>query len=349
MSTTVALLVSVVLIVINGFFVGVELAFVASKRTRIAAMVDEGKFGARAAMVATSNVTRMLFAAQLGITVASLILGFIAEGAVAHVIESLIDSVVGLPHGLVNGIGFATALLVVVFVHTVFGEMVPKNLALSDPETASRLLAPLHLVIVTAVRPVIFGLNLLARPLLRLAGVVPNQGLSEAHTPQELVRMLDDAHKGGLVEEHEHALITGALDFGDLRVRSVMIPRSKIVTAERASPVGEIEQAVVDTGHSRIPVVGNDGSSIIGFIHSKDLVSLPDEAQNDPPPVEVIRRMLQVGIDRKLEDVLVEMQRRRTHMALVLTSADVVAGMVTLEDILEELVGEIFDESDLSI
>lgn len=346
MSTSVALLVSVVLIVINGFFVGVELAFVASRRTRIAAMVDEGKFGARAAMLATSNVTRMLFAAQLGITVASLILGFIAEGAVAHVIESLITSVVDLPHGLLEGIGFVTALIIVVFVHTVFGEMVPKNLALAAPETASRLLAPVHLVIVTAVRPIIFGLNLLARPLLRLAGVVPKHGLSEAHTPQELVRMLDDAHKGGLVEEHEHALITGALDFGDLRVRAVMIGRPQIVTVPRLAPVREIEQAVVDTGHSRLPVVGSDEMSIIGFIHSKDLVRLPDEAQNEPPPVEIIRRMLQVGIDRKLEEVLVEMQRRRTHMALVLTGSGVVVGMVTLEDILEELVGEIFDESD---
>ena len=346
MSTTVALLISAVLIVINGFFVAVELGFVASRRTRLASLADEGAFGAKAAVIATSNVTRMLFAAQLGITVASLILGFIAEEAVAHIIESLVSSIVEIPERLLTGIGFATALVLVVFVHTVFGEMVPKNLAIAAPETTSRMLAPLHLLIVTAVRPIIFILNLLARPLLRLAGVVPNRRLNEAHTPEELVRMLDDSHEGGLLEQQEHALITGALDFGDLPVGSVMINFDDIVTVDRTAAVASIEQKVVEYGHSRIPITGSDGASILGFVHSKDLFRLPDEAQFEPLPLEIVRRMLQVGVDDLLVDVLVEMQRRRTHMALVQSPNGDVEGMVTLEDVLEELVGEIYDETD---
>jgi CBS domain containing-hemolysin-like protein len=336
MSTSTALLLSLFLIAINGFFVAVELAFVASRRTKLEAMAEDGMTGARAAYLATGNVTKQLFAAQLGITIASLILGFVAEAAVADVIEGLINGVVELPDRLLHGIGFVLSLFLVVFVHTVFGEMVPKNIAIAAPEQVSRILAPIHLVVVTAVRPIIYILNLLARPLLLLAGIRSGDALSEAHTPQELSRMLDDSRESGLVEDQEHALLTGALDFGDLRVRSIMIPRSDIVSIARTETIRSVERTVVEYGHSRLPVVGVDGETIVGFLHAKDLVRLPAAAQNDPLPLELIRRMLQVSIERKLD------------MALVVASDASVVGMITLEDILEELVGEIYDESDRS-
>ncbi len=346
MSTGTALAVSLLLVVINGFFVAVELAFVASRRTKLEGMADDGLRGASAAVVATSDITRMLFAAQLGITVASLLLGLIAEEAVAHVVESAVDAVVDIPDGLLHGIGFGTALLLVVFAHTVFGEMVPKNIAIAQPERASRFLAPLHLVVVAAVRPIVWFLKLLARPLLRLAGVDPDTGFNDAHTPEELLRLIDASRAGGLVDEHEHALLAGALDFGDTRVRSIMIGRSEMVTVPRSASARTIEALVVETGHSRFPVVGIDGRSMIGFVHAKDLVRLPPAALDEPVPLELIRRMLQVGIERKLEDVLVDMKNQRTHMALVVAGDGRAVGMITLEDILEELVGDIFDESD---
>lgn len=346
MSISVALAISVVLIVINGFFVAVELAFVASRRTKLETMAEEGARGAAAAVVATSDVTRMLFAAQLGITVASLILGLIAEDAVAHLIETAIEGVVDVPESLLHTIGFATALFLVVFVHTVFGEMVPKNIAIAQPERTSRILAPLHLVVVAVVRPIVWFLTLLARPLLRLAGVDPDAGLNDAHTPEELLRLIDASRKGGLVDEHEHALLSGAIDFGDTRVRSIMIPRRDLVTLPRHATARHIESQVVETGHSRFPIVGAETGSIIGFVHTKDLVRLPADALDEPVPLELIRRMLQVTVERKLEDVLLDMQRQRTHMALVTAGDAQPVGMITLEDILEELVGDIFDESD---
>ncbi len=345
MSTTVALLISACLVVTNGFFVGVELALVASRRTKLEALVERGAAGSKPALDAYQNITRSLFAAQLGITISSLILGLLAEAAVAHLIESALESVIELPDSVVHGIGFTVALMFVVFVHTVFGEMVPKNMAIARPETSARVLSPVHAVVVTAVGPVVWVLKQMARPMLRLAGVDPDTGLNRATTPAALVRMLDVSRQEGLVEAQEHQLITGALDFGDTRVRSVMIPLSKIVSASRHATVSDLEALVVAHGLSRIPIQQEGGRDFRGFVHAKDLVWLPEEATSDVVPVELIRRMPKVGIEQTIEDLLFVMQRSRKHMALV-TAGGKVVGLATLEDVLEELVGEIYDETD---
>lgn len=347
MSTSTALLLSLLLILINGFFVGVELAFVASRSTKLEAMAEEGVRGARIAFDSVENITRQLFAAQLGITVASLILGLIAEQAVAHILESALESVIEIPDGVLHVIGSVSALALVVFIHTVFGEMVPKNIAIAYPETSARILAPIHAVVVKLARPIIWVLLMLSQPLMRLAGVDREAGLNNATTPVELLRLIDASREGGLVEEQEHALLTGALDFGDTRVRTVMIERADIASIPASSTVSDFEALVFRTGHSRIPVMAKDGSDFRGFVHAKDLIRLPDEAQNDPIPLELIRRMPKVTIEQTVEDLLFVMQRSRRHMALVVTNAGVVVGMATLEDVLEELVGEIYDESDL--
>lgn len=346
MSTTMALILSAFLIVINGFFVGVELAFVASRVTKLESMADKGVRGARIAAESVSNITQQLFAAQLGITICSILLGFIAEAAVAHVLESIISSVIDLPDGLLHGIGFAIALLFVTFMHTVFGEMVPKNVAIAHPETSARFIAPIHAVAVTVGSPIIWVLRLLARPLLRLAGIDPDAGLNKASTPVELLRMLDASKESGLVDEQEHALLVGALDFGDTRVRSVMIELPNIVSVRSSATVSDFEALVVEHGHSRIPVLRADGSDFRGFVHAKDLVRLPLGAQDDPIPLELIRRMPRVTIDQTVEDLLLVMQRNRRHMSLVVTGDGDVVGLATLEDVLEELVGEIYDETD---
>jgi CBS domain containing-hemolysin-like protein len=345
MSIWLALFISTILIVINGFFVGVELAFVASRRTKLEALAEEGVRGAKIAAESVANITQQLFAAQLGITIASLILGLIAEEAIAHLIESALDSVVEISEGVAHGIAVAFAILIVVFVHTVFGEMVPKNMAIAAPETSARFLAPIHAVIVTAVSPIIWVLKQMSRPLLKLAGVDPDADFNKAATPTALLRMLDVSREEGLVEDQEHALIAGALDFGDIRVRSVMIPTDDIVSVPMSATVADIESLVVAHGHSRIPVRQDEGDDFRGFVHSKDLVRLPEVAANDVVPLELVRRMPKVGIEQTIEDLLLVMQRNRRHMALVTASGKVV-GMATLEDVLEELVGEIYDETD---
>jgi len=345
MSTTTALIISVCLVGTNGFFVGVELALVASRRTKLEALVEDGASGSRTALDAAENITRSLFAAQLGITVSSLILGLIAEEAVAHLVELALDSVIELPDRVLHGIGFAVALMLVVFIHTVFGEMVPKNMAIAAPETSARFLAPIHAVFVTAVRPIIWFLKQLSRPLLHLAGVDPDAGLNRAFTPAALARMIDASREEGLVDEQEHTLLTSALDFGDTRVRSVMIPFEEIVSAAPTATVADVEALVVARGHSRIPVRQENAGDFRGFVHAKDLLRLPEEATGDVVPLELIRRMPLVDIGQTIESLLLVMQRTRRHMALV-TADDRVVGMATLEDVLEELVGEIVDETD---
>lgn len=345
MSTSVALLVSLLLIVINGFFVGVELALVASRETKLDALAEQGARGAKVAAHAVKNIISQLFAAQLGITVATLILGLIAEQAVAHIIESLLSSVVEIPDGILHGIGIAVALFIVTFVHTVFGEMVPKNLAIAAPETSARIMAPIHAVFVTISSPIIWVLKQMSRPLLHLAGVDPDAGFNKAATPTSLLRMLDASREQGLVEAQEHALIAGALDFGDKSVQSVMIAADDIVSVPLSATVADIEALVVSSGHSRIPVRQSAGKDFRGFVHAKDLVRLPAEATSDVVPLELIRRMPKVGIDQSIEDLLLVMRRNQRHMALV-TAQDKVVGMVTLEDVLEQLVGAIYDETD---
>ncbi|MGI9606411.1 MAG: hemolysin family protein [Acidimicrobiales bacterium] len=344
MSTTVALLISAVLIAVNAFFVGVEISFVAARQTKLDALSEEGAVGARIAASSVANITSQLFAAQFGITAATLVLGLIAEQAVAEIIENILDGIVDIPSGVLHTIGFLSALALVAFVHTVWGEMVPKNIAIARPETSARMLAPLHHVAVTVLAPIIWFLKQLAKPLLKLADVDPDE-LGAAHTPAELVRMIDASRAGGLVEEQNHALLKGALDWGDIGVRSVMIPIEHILSISRDSTVHDIENLVARSGHSRLPVMGGAGHDIIGFVHAKDLLRLPDEAEHEAPPLEVIRRMLTVGVDLRLEEVLVRMKKQRTHIALVEGDGGVL-GMITLEDILEELVGEIYDETD---
>ncbi|MFT7475626.1 MAG: CBS domain containing-hemolysin-like protein [Verrucomicrobiales bacterium] len=345
MSTSVGLLISVLLIAVNGFFVGTELAFVASRRTKLEALAENGVRGARVAVDSVTNLTRQLFAAQLGITIATLILGLIAEDLIAQLLISAFDSRIDVSESLLHDMAVVVAILIVVFFHTVFGEMVPKNIAIAQPETAARFLAPIHAVFVTIVSPIIWVLKQLSRPLLHLAGVDPNTGLNRASTPVELVRMIDASRDGGLVEEQEHALLTGALDFGDIRVRSVMIPIGDIVSVPLTATVSDVEALVVAHGHSRIPVMQASGMDFRGFVHAKDLVRLPAEATGDIVPLELIRRMPKVTIEQTVEDLLLVMKGRRRHMALV-TANDVVVGMATLEDVLEELVGEIYDETD---
>ncbi len=344
MSIGLAVAVSVVLIVVNGFFVGVELAYVASRRTRLDSLAEEGAFGAGSAARAVRAITRQLFAAQLGITVCTVILGLIAEDALAKIIEPAIEAVVELPESVLHNIGFVVALAVVTFVHTVFGEMVPKNLAISAPETSARRMAPIHTAVVAAVGPIIWVLRQLARPLLRLFGVDPDS-IGRAHTPEELVRLIERSAERGLVDEHEHALLSGALEFGDTRVRSVMIPVADVVSVTRRATVAEVEHLVVAHGLSRIPVRADDGRTFLGFVHAKDLVRLEGDVAEEPIPLEVIRRVPAIAVDRTLEDVMLLMRRTRKHLAPVMANG-VVVGLVTLEDVLEELVGEIYDESD---
>ncbi len=341
------LVAAVVLLIANGFFVAIEFALLASRASRLQSMVKDGTdAGAAAALDAVRDLQPQLAGAQLGITMASLGLGFVAEPAIAGLLESAIESVVHLPSGVLHTVSFLIALTIVVTLHMVLGEMVPKNLAIANPERIARVLAPLHAAYVALLRPVIWFLNAISNLFVRMLGFEPVDELNTALTVNEFHTLLAGAFEDGKIEDLEHELLSGALDFRARTAGSIMTPRRQMATVARAASVAEIEALVTETGHSRVPVEGGSPDDIIGFVHSKDLLHLPPEARDDEVPLEMMRRMLIVSPDQPVRDLMRAMRRARRHVALVRSADGRLLGLVTLEDALEALVGDIRDETD---
>lgn len=341
-----ALVVAVLLLAVNGFFVAVEFALVGSRRTRVEELAEAGSRRARVALDSLGDLTLQLAGAQLGITIASLALGYVAEPAVVSGLETLLGPV-ALPGAVSHAIAVVIGLGIVVFFHLVAGEMAPKGVALADPERTLLWIAVPNRVYLVVFRPVIRLLNASANAITRLLGVEPRDELATAPTAEELAVMVTESHEGGLIETFAHDLLTGVLDFGGRDAASVMVPRHEIVSVPRSATPSEVERVVVSSGHSRVPVTGPGGlDDVLGFLHSKDLLALDEEALGRPVPLRLVRRMLVVPPDRSLEDLLLSMRRARVHVALVSGDDGVTAGLLTLEDLLEELVGDILDESD---
>jgi len=348
-----ALLAVVLLLGVNAWFVAFEYGLVASRRSDLEALNDGDDAAAggsspraRKALAALDDRPRRLAGTQLGITVASLGLGVLIEPAVAELVEPLVEAI-GDPSGaVVRAVSFVVALAIVAFLHMVLGEMVPKALALASPERALMALTPGNNIYLAIFRPFIRGLDLVSNAIIRVLRLRSTRELGAVRGPVEFAAVLDASREVGLLEEFEHNLLAGALDFRSRVASSVMVPRERVVYVNRRMSVGSIERVVHRSGHSRLPVVGTGLDNVIGFLHAKDLLRLPLEARDEPVPLELIRRMLVVPEDRPLEDVLRAMRRARSHVALVRGGDGRTLGIVTMEDLLEELVGEIRDESD---
>jgi len=341
-----AILVGILLLVANGFFVAVEFSLVASRRTKLEELATEGSRRARVALDATGDLTLELAGAQLGITIASLALGYVAEPAVVGGIESLLGPL-ELHHGAQQAIAFVIGMGIVVFLHLVIGEMVPKGIALADPERTMLLLAIPNSIYMRLSRPVTRFLNGTSNVVVRSLGVEIRDELSSIHTAEEVAVLLAESHEEGVIEDFAHDLLTGVLDFGGECAVSVMVERDDMVVIPRTCTVAEAESVIVASGHSRLPVTGAGGTDeILGFVHGKDLLVVPRGDRDRPLPLEMIRRLLVVAPSRSLEDLLLSMQFSRVHLALVRDDDGRTLGLVTLEDLLEELVGEILDESD---
>lgn len=333
----------------NAFFVAVEFALLAARRSRIEQWVDDGRFGAKAALAQMRSLNLQLATCQLGITVLSLLLGWLIEPAVGSVIEGWLEHS-PLPHATGTVLGVAVALTVVAFFHMVLGEMVPKSIALTAPERSATILAPLQAAVTFLVWPVVKVLDVLSRWGTRLLRVEPADELAQAHTPNELAVMMQESVASGELEATEHVLLAGALGFLDRRVAEVMAPGSNLVTVPTTATVAEAEALVHRSGHSRVLVVGSSADDVVGFLHAKDLLRIPDGSRHGLLPPGLVRVALRVRPDDRLSDLLPRMRRARRHVAVVSDrdpdGVDRVAGLVTLEDVLEAIVGDIRDESD---
>ncbi|MGH2730416.1 MAG: hemolysin family protein [Actinomycetota bacterium] len=341
------LLIAVGLLVANGFFVGAEFALVAARRTRIEQLASEGYGPANAALKSVRELSFMLAAAQLGITMASLGLGFVAEPAVARVIESGLEGV-ELPSGLIHSASVVVALAIVVFFHMVIGEMAPKNIAIAEPERSALWLAVPFRVYANLFRPLVRTLNALSNAGVRLLGVEPRDEVLSAHGVKDIEAMIAESARAGMLGKLEERLLSGAAEFGERDAASAMIPRTELVAVLATITPAELEELVVETGHTRLPVFVDNLDNILGFLHAKDLLRIPLEQRGQPLPSRLIRQMLVVPESRKLPALLFDMRRQRNHFALVIDEHGGTAGIVTIEDVVEELVGEIRDEYDVA-
>ena len=343
----VILITAIFLILVNSVFVATEISLVASRISRLEELAEGGSRTAKRALEARKDLRKQLSGSQLGITLSSVILGILAEPSVGELIRSLLENL-GAPSGASETASWIAAIAIAAMLQMMFGEIVPKNIAIADPERTLLRVMPIQRFFVQIAKPVILLLDKIVAIAVRPLSNKLQVGNDSALGMTELLAVIKASKDDGLIESFEHELLTSALDLGRRPVSSIMINRSQMVTINRKMNLSSIEEVVVSSGHSRLPVVGNTENDLLGFLHVKDFLRLPEQSHSEPVPLEMIRRMLIVPPDLLLDDLLLQMRRSHSHLAGVKTSEGVLLGLVALEDVIEELVGEIEDESDFT-
>jgi len=341
MSTQAAIWLGVVLLAGNAFFVGAEFALVSARRTKVEPKAAAGSRVARTTLRAMEGLSQMIAAAQFGITVCSLGLGAVAEPALAHLIEPVAEAV-NLPDAWLHPVAFTIAMACVVYLHVVLGEMVPKNLALAGPERAAMVLGPPMVAIVALFKPIVYGLDAVANAVVRLLRVEPRTEVTSAFTLEEVEAMVDESHDEGMLDEGEYERLAGALGFTSRTVDAVLLRLDQLETVPRRARVTEVEAACGETGYSRFPVVGEHGA-LVGYLHIKDVLHADPHGRARVVEDTWIRPFAEVRLSDTLVSALQILQAKGAHMATVMDDDGVVAGVITLEDVIEELVGEIRD------
>ncbi|WP_432574148.1 CNNM domain-containing protein [Kineococcus sp. SYSU DK005] len=339
MSTGASLLVGVLLLLGNAFFVGAEFAVLSARRSQIEPLAATSA-RARSALSAMEHVSLMLAACQLGVTLCSLGLGAVAEPALAHLLEPVFEAV-HVPHALVHPVAVVLALTVVVYLHVVVGEMIPKNLSIAGPDRAVLLLAPPLLAIGRVIGPLIRLLNGLTNAILRAVGVEPKDEVASAFTVEEVQSIVAESRREGTLDD-SHGLVSGALEFSDRSVGEIAVPLADLRTVTVGATPADVEALVARTGFSRFPVLDAAGD-LHGYLHLKDLLYADDERYTEPVPEKRIRQLGTLGAGEEVEDALAAMRRSGAHLARVVDARGQVTGVVFLEDVIEELVGEVSD------
>lgn len=339
-----AVALTVLLLGANAFFVGAEFALISARRDRLEALAEQGKKQAVTVMRAAENLSLMLAGAQLGITICSILLGRVGEPAVAHLLEKPF-ALLGVGDTVLHTVSFIVALAVVVTLHVLLGEMVPKNIAIAGPEATAMLLVPPYLIYIRAVRPLIAFYNWAANTTLRAMRVEPKDELDVTVSTVELSDMIAESLSEGLLDREEHTRLTRALQIRDRCVADLAIPLDRIHAVPVAAPgsgptIAAVEQALSETGYSRFPVTNTDGS-YLGYLHIKDVLPVLSEDRSMLDSA-MVRPLIQMPSTLPLPDALTRLRRNKSHLALV-TDGGRITAMVTLEDLVEDLVGTVRD------
>lgn len=333
-----ALSLSLVLLVLNAFFVAAEFALIASKRHRLEDLAEQGSRSAQAAVNGSKELSLMLAGAQLGITLCTLGLGSVAKPAVADLLAPVL-TFVRLPETAASVVAIVLAVALVVFLHMVVGEMAPKSWAISDPERSAVLLALPFRAFAWVARPLLSLLNALANGCLRLFKVTPQNELAQVHGPSELALLIGSAHEGGMLAEPEHRVLSGAIDLGTVTLGEVMVPIGRAVGVNDDATCGAAEERSRTTGRSRL-VVRHHGRPV-GLAHVRDLV----RADPASPVATVSSPATTIEATVTLLEALSTMRAARAQLVLV-TDAGQTVGLVAMEDLLERVLGRFDDETD---
>jgi CBS domain containing-hemolysin-like protein len=333
--TVVQLLIGALTLVVNAFFVGAEFAMISVRRGQVETLAEGGDRRARGVVWGLEHLSPLLAAAQLGITVCTLVLGIVAEPAIAHLLEPVFHAA-HVPDSAIHVIAFVIALAVATYLHMLFGEMVPKNIALADPVRSALLLGPPLVGLTRALRPVIFSINAFANSLLRMLRVEPRSEVAAVFSDDELSRMVVDAEAAGLLDERATARLRDALELGRRPVGGIVVPPERVVRAPLGITPEGLEALAADSGYSRFPVADADGR-VLGYLHVKD--ALNTDPRDAPFARPALRHITRVGAATPLDDVLTAMRAGSAHLAAVVDDEGRGIGLVTMEDVLKELVG----------
>jgi CBS domain containing-hemolysin-like protein len=342
--TILLLLAVAVLIAINGFFVSAEFGLVRSRRSSLQDLAEDGNAGARRALELHDDLNQYLSACQFGITLASLGIGFLGEPAIATIFEPLFGS---FSHGVKVGISVAIAYVIVTGTHVVLGEQVPKIYSIIHPDRIAIFVARPLKAFNSGMKPFISLLNMVSNAILRLLRVDPNAASEEGATPEELQILISQARAGGKLDPGEAGMLTGVFHLHEQEARQVMTPIPAVVTVDLSEDVETALRRCISSGHTRLVVTEDDNRDRVrGIVHSNSLArSLMAEGPNaslEP----LVREAVIVPETKPLDDLLADLQRQRSSMAVVVDEYGRVVGIVTVEDIIEEVVGEIDDETD---
>jgi CBS domain containing-hemolysin-like protein len=334
------------LVFLNGFFVAAEFALVKVRASQIEIKAKTGSRVAKIAKHMTQHLDGYLAATQLGITLASLGLGWVGEAVMTDIVSRFFNFLqVDMSSSVATNIGHVLAFAIITVLHIVFGELAPKSLAIQRPiGTTMGIALPLHFFYLLF-RPFIWLLNGFANLILKMLGITSIGGHEAHHSSEELQYLLDQGKESGALETNEHELIKNVFDFNERVVKNIMVPRTKISGIELNTPHKELLEIIIREGYSRIPVYDETIDKIVGIVHAKDILPLLAESK-ECILKDIIRKPYFIPETKKINDLLSELQLKRIQIAIVLDEFGGTAGMVTLEDIVEELVGEIQDEYD---
>ena len=350
LSTSLSLIAVLVLVLLNGFFVAAEFALVSVRKTRIDQLVIEGNARARTVQRALTHLDTYIAATQLGITMASLALGFIGEPAIAGLLEPLFARFLPAEGAFFtsHGVALVIAFSIATALHIVLGELAPKSIALQRAESTSLwVTGPLD-IFLKLLRPFIAALNGIGNAVVRLIGLQPAGGHASVHSVEELELLVHSSREAGLLEEQQERMVAGVFDFGERHASRVLTPRTEIYAVPLTISLPELAQRAGEGNHSRLPVYDGDLDHIVGVVHAKDVIrALEPGAQQAAFDLRTIMRPVPfVPASLPLDKLMAELRLQKAHLAVVIDEFGGTAGIVTLEDLLEEIVGEVADEFD---